>query len=192
MLVSLTQQAQLRRAAAVGMLAAAERSELREEQLDMGIAWTAHELGGPVLGVRAALELLLERADGDPRDLAILRRSLDELDRLVGTTRALLEWAVGRRPLQRRRTDIVRLVEEAVESCRLETGEDGVVVSFDRRLVARIDPTHVRVAVVNLLRNAVAFADRGTKVEVAVGRSGEMVMLSVKNFGPESPPTNAS
>ena len=187
MLVSLTQQAQLRRAVAAGMLAAAERSELREEQLDMGIAWTAHELGGPVLGVRAALELVLERADADPRDLAILRRSLEELDRLVGTTRALLEWAVGRRSLQRRRTDIVRIVEEAVESCRLETGEDGLVVSFDRRLVARIDPTHVRVAVVNLLRNAVAFADPGTKVEVAVGRSGELVMVSVKNFGPEIP-----
>lgn len=186
-LVSLTQQSQLRREVAVGMLAAAERSELREEQLDMGIAWTAHELRGPVLGVRAVLELLLERADADPRDLAIIRRSLEELDQLVGTTKALLEWAVGRRSLQRRRTDIVRIVEEAVESCRLETGEDGVVVSFHRRVMARIDPAHVRVAVVNLLRNALAFADPGTKVEVVVGRSGDMVMLSVKDIGPEIP-----
>lgn len=172
---------------ALGMLAAAERSELRNEQLDMGIAWTAHELRGPILCVRAVLELLLQRADADPRDLAIIRRSVEELDQLVGTAEALLGWAVGTRSLKRRRTDIVRIVEEAVESCRLETGEDGVVVLFDRPAVARIDPAHIRAAIVNLLRNALAFAEPGTKVEVVVEGSRDVVMLSVKDFGPEIP-----
>ena len=160
---------------------------LRNEQLDTSIAWTAHELRGPILGVRSVLELLLERAGADPRDPLIIRRSIDELDRLVGTAEAVLGWAVGTTSLQRRRTDIVRVVAEAVESCRLETGHDGVVVSFDRPAVARIDPAHIRVAIANLLRNALAFAEPGTKVEAAVERSDGMVMVSVKDFGPEIP-----
>jgi signal transduction histidine kinase len=169
------------------VLAGLAQQTLRDEQLDTSMAWTAHELRGPILGVRSVLELLLERAGADPRDPLIIRRSIDELDRLVGTAEAVLGWAVGTRSLQRRRTDIVRIVEEAVESCRLETGQDGIVVSFDRRAVARIDPAHIRAAIANLLRNALAFAEPGTKVEAAVDRSGDMVMVSVKDFGPEIP-----
>jgi signal transduction histidine kinase len=168
-------------------LASLAEQALRNEQLDTSMAWTAHELRGPILGVRSVLELLLERAGADPRDPLIIRRSIDELDRLVGTAEAVLGWAVGTRSLQRRRTDVVRVVEEAVESCRLETGQDGIVVSFDRRAVARIDPTHIRAAIANLLRNALAFAEPGTKVEAAVERSGDMVMVSVKDFGPQIP-----
>jgi len=173
---------------ALGILAATERSELLNEQLDMGIALTAHELRGPILGVRAALELLLERADADPRDRAMIRRSLGELDQMVETAEALLGSTVGTRSLECRWTDIVGIVEEAVESCRLETGDDSVVVSFDRRAVAWIDPMHIRAAIVNLLRNALAFAEPGTKVEIEVDGSGDTVMLSVKNLGPEIPP----
>jgi signal transduction histidine kinase len=47
---------------------------------------------------------------------------------------------------------------------------------------------HIRTAIVNLLRNALAFAEPGTKVEIEVDGSGDMVMLSVKNVGPEIPP----
>jgi signal transduction histidine kinase len=169
------------------VLASLSEQALRNERLDTALAWTAHELRGPILGVRSVLELLLERAGADPRDPLIIRRSIDELDRLVGTAEAVLGWAVGTRSLQRRRTDVVRVVEEAVESCRLETGQDGIVVSFDRRAVARIDPAHIRAAIANLLRNALAFAEPGTKVEASVDRSGDMVMVSVKDFGPEIP-----
>jgi len=169
------------------VLAGLAQQTLRDEQLNASIAWTAHELRGPILGVRSVLELLLERAGADPRDPLIIRRSIDELGRLVETAEAVLGWAVGTRSLQRRRTDIVRIVEEAVESCRLETGQDGIVVSFDRRVVARIDPAHIRAAIANLLRNALSFAEPGTKVEAAVERSGDMVMVSVKDFGPEIP-----
>ena len=54
--------------------------------------------------------------------------------------------------------------------------------------MAWIDPMHIRTAIVNLLRNALAFAEQGTKVEIEVDGSGDMVMLSVKNVGPEIPP----
>jgi signal transduction histidine kinase len=164
-------------------------AERRIERLDMGIAWTAHELRGPLLGVRAVLELMLQRErDGSP-ERETLRRSLSELDRLAGTAESLLAWAVGARPLELRRADVVRVVEEAVETCRVETGDDRVVVSAPHHAVARVDAGTMRTALVNIVRNALAHASPGTKVEVEVERDGKRVLVGVRDHGPTIPVT---
>ena len=159
-------------------------AERRNEHLDMGIAWTAHELRGPLLGVRAVLELMLQREETGPPDHEILRRSLRELDHLSGTAEALLAWAVGARPLRLRRADLVRVVDEAVESCRLQSGDERVVVHSPEHAFARIDPPTLRAAFANLLRNALAYAKPGTKVEVEIEEDGGRVLVSVKDRGP--------
>jgi signal transduction histidine kinase len=161
-------------------------SAQRAEQLDMGIAWTAHELRAPLLGLRAVLDLLLLRGT-ETRELETLRLSLRELDQLVGMSETLLAWASGARPLELRWTDVVRVVEEAAESCRLETGESKILVLAPDHALAWIDPVPVRAAIVNLLRNAVAFAHEGTKVEVNVEDAGDRLVVSVKDEGPEIP-----
>ena len=167
-------------------------AQLRKEKLDMGLAWTAHELRAPLLGVRAVLDLLLERHRGDPDELAILQRSLRELDLLANTAEGLLAWAVGARPLQPCEADVVRVVEEAAESCRLEVGEDRVVIFAPDQAFANIDATPLRTAVVNLLRNAVTHAEPGTKVEVVIGRENDDVVVSVTNEGPAIAPEERS
>lgn len=170
------------------VLDSAALAEMRNERLDMGIAWTAHELRGPLLGIRAALELLLERRTPDPSEQAVLRASLLELDQLTGSAEAILTWAVGEGALERREADLVRVVEEAVESCRLEAGQDKAVVVFaPERAVGRFDPTHVRTVVSNLVRNALAYSFHGTKVEVTVEDLGDHLALSVKDEGPVIP-----
>ena len=163
-------------------------AQLGKEELDMGLAWTAHELRAPLLGVRAVLDHLLERHRGDPDELALLQRSLRELDLLASTAEGLLAWAVGARPLLRREADVVRVVEEAAESCWLEVGEDRVVIFAPSQAAASIDATPLRTAVVNLLRNAVAHADPGTKVEVVVHCEGDDVVVSVTDEGPAIAP----
>lgn len=163
------------------------RARRRNEMLDLGIALTAHEIRGPLLGVRAVLELLLERPHTDPRDVEFLRCSVRELDQLAGSAEGLLAWAAGARRLQCRRADVVRVVDEAVRSCRLETREDRVVVFAPSSAPARIDPPQLHWAIVNLLRNALAYADQATKVEVTVREEGSVVLLSVRDEGPAIP-----
>ncbi len=52
----------------------------REHTADeLGIAWTAHELKGPLAGARAALDLAWERAT-EVEDKELLRRVNQELD----------------------------------------------------------------------------------------------------------------
>jgi signal transduction histidine kinase len=159
-------------------------AELRKEHLDMGIAWAAHELRGPLLGVRAVLELMLQREVMGRSDHEILQRSLRELDHLAGTAEALLTWAGGSRPLRLRRTDLVRVAWEAVESCRLETGGDGAVLRAPGQVFARVDGETVRAALANLVRNAMAYANPGTVVEVGVEQDDGRVLVSVRDRGP--------
>jgi signal transduction histidine kinase len=50
--------------------------------------------------------------------------------------------------------------------------------------IAHVDAEHLRVAISNLLRNARAYADPGTKVAVEVTGGGGEVTVSVRNNGP--------
>ena len=169
------------------LLALAAHAERRNEQLDMGIAWTAHELRAPLLGVKAVLELLLRGDTRTPITLAMLRRSLRELEQLAETTEGLLGWAVGARPLRRRTADVVRLVDEAVRSCELERGEERVQVSADGPAMALVDSAHFRRAVANVVRNALIYSAGDTRVSVAVGTVGDLATVTVTDQGPGIP-----
>jgi signal transduction histidine kinase len=156
----------------------------RRRQLDMGLAWTAHELKGPLMGVRAALEAMDRRVE-DPQHRAMMQSSVRELDQLVGTTEALLTWAAGTRSITREPQDLVALVRDAADSNVRETGIDTVVTQAPRDAVVAVDRAHVRTAVSNLLRNAATHADPGTHVEVSVVEDGEHTVLRVTDRGPE-------
>ncbi len=165
----------------------AEEADRLNGQLDLGIAWAAHEMRGPILGVRAALETLLGRV-ADARDAALLRASLAELDRLAATSDALLELAAGTSGPETRPTDVVSLVHEATDSVRLETGQDRIVVHAPAAATARVDPPYLRTAVVNLLRNAIVYSDPGTEVQVTLEADDEVIDLSVSSEGSGIPP----
>jgi signal transduction histidine kinase len=166
------------------LVAAATTAARRHARLDMGLAWTAHELHRPLVGVRAALEAIGNRHD--PREAAIVSSSVRELDNLMGTTEALLGWASGTKPLRPTRQDVVPIVEEAIASCRLETGAT-VGARAPRRAFAEVDRTHVRTAIANLLRNAATHADAGTEVEVRVRADNDRITVSVTDEGPQIP-----
>ncbi len=154
----------------------------------LGIAWTAHELRGPLLGVKAALELtLLEGGDVNDLDRERLSRSLGELQQLAGMVDGLLAWGAGAQPLQRRPVDLVELVAEAVRSCVSEVGEDRVVVHAPASAVVRVDPVHLGTAIVNIIRNALAYSRPRSKVEVSIDIRDGMVLLGIHNDGPSIP-----
>jgi signal transduction histidine kinase len=160
---------------------------------DLGIAWTAHELRGPLLGVKAALELmLLDGGESSAPDRERLSRSLDELEQLAGLVDGLLAWGAGGQPLRRRSVDLVPLVHEAVRGCMTERGEERVLVHAPASVIVRVDAAHLRMAVSNLVRNAMSFSRPGTKVEVSVEAHDGVVLVGVHNEGPGIPTGGAS
>ena len=166
------------------LLAATAKERRRNMEIDLGLAWTAHELSGPLLSIKAALELLATRSSGGD---ALLALSLRELEQLVGDMGEILGWAVGSRPLSPSFQDVTQLVEAAVDPYRKEITSHSIEVIAPRPAMAEVDPTHLRAAVANLVRNAVAYSDPGSPVVVQIVDEGPRLRLSVRDRGPGIP-----
>jgi signal transduction histidine kinase len=158
-------------------------AKLRNENLDLGMAWTAHELRGPLVGARAALDRVLSAEDA-PGDRELLRRTKLELQQLADLVDPLLDWSSGRGTLRLRVCDLVRIVDEAIASCRLEFGEDRVTVRAPGVVRVRADVGQLRVAVANLVRNALAYSPPQSSVRVSVKLQSGAARVCVSDRGP--------
>ncbi|HET9671912.1 MAG TPA: HAMP domain-containing sensor histidine kinase, partial [Actinomycetota bacterium] len=164
------------------LVASSARRGLEASGLDRGLAWTAHELRTPILGVKAAIESVANRSDPPAEEL--LRLSVEELDKLASDAEGILGWASGRRGLDRQMVDVSALVAEAVTGTWLgQRNEARIAIDAPRPATAFVDPTQLRVAVTNLLRNALAYAESGS-VAISVRGDEGAVRVSVRDGGP--------
>jgi signal transduction histidine kinase len=168
-------------------LAVVAAAELRHERLDLGIALTAHEVRGPLVGALAIIERLLMEREHDGEDRELLNRSREQLEQLSRLVDSLLRWAVAGRPLEMAPTDLVGLVREAADSCAGETGTDRAVVTGDDGVSVLADPDHLRGAVANVIRNALLYSPAETDVVVAVETDDGIARVTVRDRGPGVP-----
>jgi signal transduction histidine kinase len=158
----------------------------RNENLDLAIAWTAHELKGPLVGARAALDRVIV-ADEDPAGQDMLRRSRDELGLLVDLVDPLLRWSAGPSSLRLCRTDLVRIVRDAISSCRLGSDAPAVTLEAPPHIWVHADEQQLGRAIVNVVRNAVSYAPATTPVRVSVEVAEDSARVRVRDRGPGVP-----
>jgi signal transduction histidine kinase len=166
-------------------LSVVDLARARNERLDLGIAWTAHELRAPLLGARAALDVVIGR-DGAGGD-ELLHRTRQELDDLSDLVDPLLRWSAGDPAVSRRRVDLSRVVGQAVASVGLGSGSGRVVVDALPEVWVRGDARHLRQSVVNLIRNALAYSPSPSPVRVTVGAEHGSAVVLVQDEGPGVP-----
>ena len=130
-------------------------------------AGMAHEVRNPLVGVRAAAQLM-EDEPGFPPSLqeytGIIIREVDRLNRLVGD---LLAFA-GRRPLRIQSCNVNQVVEEALslEESMLQAGGITVLRRYDPAVPAvAADPERLLQVFLNLIRNG---------AEAMAGHAGEL------------------
>jgi two-component system sensor histidine kinase KdpD len=155
-------------------------------RLDFGIACTAHELKGPLVGVRAAVDACLEATDPAERNDLLLRSS-DELRRLSRVVQSMLGWAVGSESLKRSPVDIVDVVRRAVDWCTLEWGKQRVHVEAPENVIVQGDPEYLQGAIANLVRNALEYSPPDSRVIVDLDVANGHVQVSVRNSGTPIP-----
>ena len=149
--------------------------------LDIGLAWLAHELRGPLLAARLSLENTAD--DMDPTDARSIVRAADELSRLAAGLDSILHLAVGHGTIKRRRVDLTALIRDAAGCCAAEARDDRVVIEARGRLVVVADPLHLRSAIENLIRNALRYSTPGTTVVVTVEPREDHIVVEVQNEG---------
>jgi signal transduction histidine kinase len=163
------------------------RMQRRDISLDRGIAWTAHEFRGPLLGAKAAIGRLVE-GDADDRTIDLLRRSGRELEQLAKDVDGLLRWSVGDRALRRRQVHLGKLLHEVASACEVEHEHGRVSVAGMDGIRVWVDRSQLRSALTNLIRNALEYSPQGAPVRVSAERTNGTVTLSVRDRGPGVPP----
>lgn len=167
-------------------MAVTAQAERRNRELNMGIAWTAHELRRPLLALSLLTGSVLEEhpTAGNGHGIRLLQRQLDELVKGVD---GMLHWAMGEPPVQSRSFDLGRMVREVAEASRLERGHERVRVAQSPAVIVRGDPSQMRHAVENLVVNALTYAPDGTEVKLSIEPDEEGVTLIVQDQGPGVP-----
>jgi signal transduction histidine kinase len=154
-------------------------------EADLAIACLAHELKGPITAAAAAISHVTEGAPNGNGEL--LGRTHEELRQAAGLIDPLLRWSSGRAPLHLRMDDLVAVVRDAIASCTLNVDAHRVRVEAPTRLDARIDPTQMRVAIANLIRNALQYSPPGSEVKVIVANWEGTATVTVRDDGPGVP-----
>jgi signal transduction histidine kinase len=163
------------------------RAQEAQERL---FADAAHELRTPLTLMRTSLDLALRKE----RSLVELREALSdtrsEVDRLAQLATHLLEMAAAGRNWELREGSLSDLLDESTEAARAEAERRGLWFEMDceRPALAHFSPPALRMAVDNLIANALRFAPHGTPIEVRLRKEEPgHYRLSVSDAGPGVP-----
>jgi two-component system CheB/CheR fusion protein len=145
-----------------------------------------HELRNPLSAIRnAVITASFDSARRD-RSLAIIRRGADQLTRLVDDLLDVARVTHGKISLRRERIRVAGVVERAVEASR------PLVDDRSHHLELRLpsepldvdgDQTRLEQVIVNLIGNSAKYTERGGRIEVELGRSGDEAVLRVRDNG---------
>lgn len=147
----------------------------------------SHELRSPLTRLRVALGLA-QRGDGTLGiQLERIERDIERLDALIGQTLQLSRLS-GAKPASEN-VELGQLVSEIVEDARFEADAAGrrITESIIPDLSARGNCELLRLAIGNVVRNAIKFAPAGSNVDVRTRIDGDSTVVAVRDHGPGVP-----
>jgi two-component system OmpR family sensor kinase len=152
------------------------------------MAELSHELRSPLTRLQAAIALATQRPVASRAELERMEREIRRMDRVIGD---LLRFSrLGSVASMARR--LIRL-----EQLLAELGCDEEIEARAHECQVRIDaagslpvvgdPDLLRSGLENILRNAIRYSRPGTAVDIAAGRTGDLITVTVSDRGPGVP-----
>ncbi|MFK7821101.1 MAG: chemotaxis protein CheB [Planctomycetaceae bacterium] len=151
---------------------------------DQFLAMLSHELRNPLAAILNAVQLL-DVDDAAANAAVVIQRQSRQMARLLEDLLDVSRITHGKLELVRRPTDIVKVVEQALEivPSREEQGMQVSVELPEQPLVVDGDPTRLEQVVVNLVVNAFKYTPAGGDVAVSVVRDDDSVAVTVCDSG---------
>jgi heavy metal sensor kinase len=162
------------------------------ERLRRFTADASHELRTPLTVIRSVGEVALQ----EDLDAAAYRdrigSMLEEVDRLALLVENLLTLTradSGHVALSRREVDIVPLIQRAVEDMRAlaEEKDQKLILTLKEPAVSQVDEATLRLALVNLLDNAIKFTPPSGVISVTSNAREGVISIEVSDTGPGIP-----
>jgi len=152
----------------------------------------SHELRSPLARMNVALDLLHRRV-GEDSALRHMETDLQRLNEMITRLLTVAKLDAANALQSRVRVDLTELVSSIAVDAEFEAQEKGnrVIVIPEAALVILGDPSLLRSAVENVLRNAMRYTKPGTAVEVVLqttqGTGSNEAMIAVRDHGPGVP-----
>ena len=162
----------------------------RNEQHDAFINSVTHELKTPTASMHLYLETLQKRPLPEDRRQEFYQIMLEDCERLSGTIEQVLrasQTARRRGRVEKERLDLRELVAQCVELARTRHHLGDGALDF-RSPIARAEilgaPDELRVAVTNLLDNAIKYSGKEVRVDVTCEKpDARTVVVRVRDHG---------
>jgi CheY-like chemotaxis protein/two-component sensor histidine kinase len=149
----------------------------------------AHELRNPLAPISNAVRALRLSPSQDPATSAaagMLDRQVGQMARLVDDLLDMSRITRGKIELRRQRVELRSIVEQAVDAVRasyLNLHHELTVTQPSEPIYLDADPARIAQIIGNLLNNAGKFTDRGGVIALSVARSGDQVVITVRDNG---------
>ncbi len=163
------------------------------ERLRRFTADASHELRTPLTAIRSVGEVALQ----EPLDAAAARdvigsmlEEADRLARLVDSLLVLTRADSGRVTLAVEPLDLAALLRDVADCLGVLAEEKNQTLDVEttEALTVEADRTTLRMALINLLDNAIRYTPAGGRIRLAVRRAGDMAVIEVSDTGPGIPP----
>jgi signal transduction histidine kinase len=153
----------------------------------LGLAWAAHELSSPLREARMAISAIHASEHLSARERRLLAGTDRSLEDLGARLQAILDLASDRASLEREAVDILDLVGRIVAGSKIDSARRVSIAASERPVTVVGDPIHLRSAIGNVIENALVHSPPGAAVQVAVGSTGNDVVIEVIDQGPGIP-----
>jgi PAS domain S-box-containing protein len=160
--------------------------ELTNRLKDEFLATLSHEMRTPLNALMGWAAMLDAGAASPPRAVGSILKNAEALKMLVEDLLDTSSILQGKLHIERKPTDLTRIIKDAVETVRAAVTAHGVrltVVGVNESLWVMGDAGRLRQAVLNLLANAVKFTPEGGSIGLSLAGTDATTTLVVQDTG---------
>lgn len=171
------------------------RLESSFEQLRRFTADASHELRTPLTSIRSVGEVALKRPLDEitayKEAIGSMLEDTERLTHLVDNLLILARGDTGKAKINLASIDLGALLQEVIEELRVlaEEKNQALAASIEKNVEVKIDKETMRLALSNILHNAILYTQAGGKVDVRMTprSDGEGFVIEISDNGPGIP-----